>query len=153
MLSFFKKKEKKKKSPVPPFDAKLIKKFHKDHAKLVETISEIESAYAQGKVKDVKRKLQGLKLAILGHFMEEDLKLYWYLKDRYKDDPSTIETVKIFESSIKKIQREVIGFIDRYTQEEMPLDETFKEEFDAIVNALSSRIMTEESNLYTLYLK
>lgn len=90
---------------------------------------------------------------MLGHFMEEDIKLYWYMKHYYKDSEHTINTIKTFEESIKKIQKDVVAFLDYYSQETIMLDETFEKEFNSIIDALSTRIVTEESNLYTLYIK
>jgi len=152
MFGFFK-KEKKKKSPVPDYDAKLIKKFHKDHEKLVKQITLIKQAVETNRPEKAKQGLKQLKMEMLGHFMEEDIKLYWYLKDRYKDSPDTIETIKMFEESIKKIQKEVVAFIDHYAREDIKFDMVFDKEFSGIVDALSTRIGTEESSLYTLYVK
>ena len=152
MFSFLK-KEKKKKSPVPDYDAKLIKKFHKDHKKLVMHIENINKAFQANNIVKAKQSLQKLKMEMLGHFMEEDIKLYWYMKHYYKDSEHTISTIKIFEESIKKIQKDVVAFLDYYSQETIALDKTFEKEFNSIIDALSTRIATEESNLYTLYIK
>jgi len=152
MFGFFK-KEKKKKSPVPDYDGKLIKKFHKDHEKLVQHITNIKKAVETNHPEKAKQGLKQLKMEMLGHFMEEDIKLYWYLKDRYKDSPDTIETIKMFEESIKKIQKEVVAFIDHYARDDIKFDMVFDKEFSGIIDALSTRIATEESSLYTLYVK
>jgi iron-sulfur cluster repair protein YtfE (RIC family) len=151
MFGFFKKE--KKKSPVPDFDSRLIKKFHKDHEKLVKVVTDIVNAVESNEIVKAKRELKKLKMELLGHFMEEDIKLYWYLKTHYKESENTIETIKMFEESIKKIQKDVVKFLDHYAQPEVALDQTFKKEFDAIVEALSTRMATEESNLYPLYTK
>ena len=152
MFSFFK-KEKKKKSPVPDFDRHLIKKFHKDHEALVKHITQIQTAVKNNQPMKAKQGLKQLKMKMLGHFMEEDIKLYWYLKDRYRDSPDTIETIKMFEESIKKIQKEVVAFIDHYARDDIKFDMVFDKEFNGIIEALSTRIATEESSLYTLYVK
>lgn len=152
MFGFFK-KEKKKKSPIPMYDTKLIKKFHKDHKKLVGHIGDIQKALSVGNMAKVKLGLKKLKIEILGHFMEEDIKLYWYMKHYYKDVPDTVKTIKVFEESIKKIQKDVVQFLDYYSQETSKLDSVFEEEFNAIIDALGTRIETEENNLYTLYIK
>jgi len=152
MFGFFK-KEKKKKSPVPEYDAKLIKKFHKDHEKLVKQVTLIKKLVATNETAKAKQGLKKLKMELLGHFMEEDIKLYWYLKDYYRDSPDTIETIKMFEETIKKIQKEVVAFLDYYAQENIKFDMVFDKEFNGIVEALSTRIATEESSLYTLYIK
>ena len=149
MFSFLKSKN----SRGLDFDSKLIKKFHKDHEKLVKTITKISENLEQNKEKKAKTLLKQLKIEILGHFMEEDIKLYRYLKKYYAESTDTMALVKNFETSIKTIQRDVIDFLDTYTQEESTLDENFKKKFYAIVDELGTRIETEEQSLYTLYVK
>ncbi|CAA6817876.1 MAG: Unknown protein [uncultured Sulfurovum sp.] len=143
----------KKKSRIPLFDAKLIKKFHHDHIKLVKSIGDINKALEQGNSHKVKKLLLRLRMEILGHFMEEDIKLYWYLKDYYKDEENANSLVKTFDTSIKMIQKDVIKFLDYYTQDYVPLDMEFQQKFDMMVSKLASRIESEESNLYPLYQK
>ncbi len=152
MFSFFR-KEKKKKSPIPPYDAKLIKKFHKDHEKLVTQIGIIVKHIETKKIEKAKEGLKKLKMSILGHFMEEDIKLYWYLKDYYKENDSTMEIIIMYEESIKKVQKTALAFLDKYSAENIPLDTVFNKQFDEIIDVLATRIETEENNLYTLYVK
>jgi regulator of sigma D len=149
MFDFFSKKD----QNGPKYDNKLIKKFHKDHEKLVKTITKIVKSLEKKEDKKSKALLKQLKIEILGHFMEEDIKLYRYLKKYYATAPDTMELVKHFESSIKTIQKDVINFLDTYTQENKTLDKAFETKFYAIVDELGNRIKTEENNLYTLYLK
>lgn len=155
LFGLFGKKEEKKKSHVPPYDAKLIAKFHKEHKNLVSHIGAIHKAMDGGGLGTgkVKKLLQSLKMELLGHFMEEDIKLYWYLKDYYKENDNALRVVKSFESSIKEIQKDVMYFFDYYSQDEVALDDEYIQKFERIVEALSSRINSEEENLYTLYIK
>ena len=150
MFWFFKKKKKK---IGPEFDKKLIKRLQADHIKLVKQVGKIETAYAQENGKKAKRELQILKSLTLDHFIKEDLKLYWYLKTFYKEQPKTLEEIKYFEESLKDIQVSVINFLDQYLKQDVLLNSTFKNEFDEIVQALANRIKTEEKNLYPLYKK
>ncbi|WP_457746724.1 hemerythrin domain-containing protein [Sulfurimonas sp.] len=152
MLSFLKKSNKKDKN-MPDYESGLIKKFHKDHKKLIKHIGNIQNAVKAGKDAKAKGYLQDLKVEMLSHFMEEDIKLYWYLKSYYKDVDGAMQTIHMFEESIKKIQRSVIDFLDKYAESARPLDATFKQGFDEIVTALATRITTEEESLYTLYKK
>ena len=148
---FFKKK---KKSHIPEYDSGLIAKFHNEHKKLVDHIGEIQKVMDAGAIGTgkVKKLLKSFKMELLGHFMEEDIKLYWYLKNYYKEDELSLSVVKEFEDSIKKIQKDVMHFFDHYSLNDVPLDKEFEATFKEIVDALSSRIASEEENLYTLYL-
>jgi hemerythrin len=149
VFKIFKKSEK----TTLAYDSKLISKFHKDHDDLVAHIMDIQKALDNNKEKKAKQFLKQLRMRILGHFMEEDIKLYWYLKRYYNEHHEISQTIAMFEKSIKDIQKEVIGFLDYYLQEGQKLDARFKEKFSEIIQTLSSRIQTEESNLYTLYVK
>ncbi len=149
MLGIFNKKSKKN----LVHDKKLITRLHKDHQKLVELIGKTLAAIESTNVAKTKKYLKKLREAILEHFMQEDIKLYWYLKRYYTPESDTYKRIEAFESSIKKIQREVLGFLGHYSKEETVLDSTFKEKFSTVVQELGARIETEEKNLYPLYLK
>ena len=154
LFGLFGKKEKKK-SHVPEYDARLIPKFHHEHKALVSHIGKIQEAMDEGALGTgkVKKLLKSLKMELLGHFMEEDIKLYWYLKEYYKEDAGALSIVKSFEESIKEIQKDVLHFFDYYSRDDVPLDEEFGKKFAEIVEELSIRITSEEENLYTLYLE
>ena len=148
MFWFFKKKKKKF---GPEFDKKLIQQLEKDHKKLLNQVDKIETAYSKNNEKTIKKELKTLKYIIIEHFRKEDIKLYWYLKILHKDNCQTVKEIKYFENSIKDIHVAVIGFLNYYTEQNILLNSTFKNEFDKIVHALANRIQTEEKNLYSLY--
>ena len=135
------------------YDKKLISKFHKDHQKLIELIKTTHEAIEANNIKRSKKYLIKLRMSILEHFMEEDIKLYWYLKRYYKKNPDTLNTVEMFEETIKDIQRDVLSFLSKYSKEDIELDGLFKRKFLATVKEFATRIKTEESKLYTLYIK
>ena len=143
--------KKKQKDFRPEYDKKLVKQLQKEHLALFKKVHKIEIALFKKNVTKTKLELQQLKNATLEHFVQEDIKLYWYLKTLYKDDAQTLEKIQIFEESIKDIQVTVIKFFEHYTKKDTALDDTFKEDFNGVVKALVNRIETEEKNLYPLY--
>jgi len=149
--SFFNKMKKTKKTKTP-YNSKLIAKFHKDHKKVVGIVQKVEQAIAEQDKTAIQTHLKSLKMTLLGHFMEEDTMLYQYLKEYYKDVPSTYELILEFYDSIKDIQRALLKFLDKYINSNK-YDSVFEKEFDGIVQALSHRVESEESSLYTLYVK
>jgi len=153
LFGLFGKKEEKKKSHIPPYDSRLIAKFHNEHKTIVSHIGSIQQAMDEGAIGTgkVKKLLKSLKMELLGHFMEEDIKLYWYLKDYYKEDANALEIVKSFESSIKEIQKDIMHFFDYYSRDDVALDSEYIQKFSQIVEELSVRVNSEEENLYTLY--
>ena len=150
MFGFFKKS---KDNTSLKYDSGLIKKFNKEHANLVSHIGDIQNACSQRNQKKAKKHLQNFMVELLGHFMEEDIKLYWYLRDYYKDQEQASALIKSFENSIKEIQRDVMKFLDHYSRSDISLDEKFKSQFADIIDTLASRISSEETNLYPLYVK
>ena len=151
MFGLFNKEDKNQDKLV--YDKKLISKFHKDHHKLIEMIKTTHEAIEANNIKKSKKYMTKLRMAILEHFMEEDIKLYWYLKRYYKKDTDTLNTVEMFENTIKDIQRDVLAFLSKYSKEDVELDLIFKEKFIAMVKEFGTRIKTEEDKLYTLYIK
>jgi hemerythrin-like domain-containing protein len=149
MLSFLKRKKIAKNGM--EYDPKLIKKFHKDHSQLNKLITNILLAIEENQYHKVKELLKKFKIELLEHFMQEDIKLYHYLKSYYSGDLKNLELITMFEDSIKTIQSNLIKFLDKYAQESTPLDQKFEKEFEGIVKNLSKRVKTEEQSLYTLY--
>jgi hypothetical protein len=150
-FGLFKKEE--KKSRVPKYDSKLIDKFLSDHKKLVQRIGDIQKSIDTKNIKKAKQHLNQLRMEMLGHFMEEDIRLYWYLKDFYKDEKSVLTIVNTFESSIKTIQKDVMNFLEYYAKDETALDAEFIQKFEDIVKKLDARLQSEETSLYSLYNK
>ncbi len=145
-------KKERKKDGSPTYDPKLIPQFLRDHKELVKQVEAINEAIEKGASETkIKQMLKLLKTKLLGHFMTEDLKLYRFLRTRYKNDRDVLATIGSFESSIKEIQREVLQFFDHYTIEGVALDREFVKKFSEIADALATRIDAEESSLYTLY--
>ncbi len=149
MLGIFSRK--KEIEGVGTYDPGLIKKFHKDHEKLVKIVTAINDSVAEGNDKKARKMLKKLKTAILYHFMEEDINLYWYLNKYYKGNKEVLGIVESFETSIKEIQNTVTDFLDYYVKEDVALDNEFKVKFKELVNVLAARIEIEEEKLYTLY--
>ena len=151
MFGLFKKENKNQDNLI--YDKKLIPKFHKDHNKLIEIIESAHKAIEADNIKKSKKQLMKLRTKLLEHFMEEDIKLYNYLKKYYKEDVNKLRTIKMFETTIKDIQKDVLAFLGKYSKENAELDAEFKENFIQMVKKFDTRIKTEEEKLYTLYIK
>ncbi len=151
MFSFFRKK--KKSDDIVEYNPNLIEKFCKDHKKLVATVTKVFQELKKQDVIAIRNSLKSLRLGIIGHFMEEDISLYRYLENYYKDDKNTLKLIMAFETSIKEIQQTVLAFLDKYISDKADYDRIFEARFKNIVTALATRIEAEENNLYTLYIK
>ena len=49
------------------------------------------------------------------------------------------------------IGKVVFAFLDKYTRADARFDASFRQEFEAIGSALTTRISAEENDLYSLY--
>jgi len=145
--------KKKRSKHMPDYDPHLIEKFKKEHEELVSYISSIQEAMEQGVSGTgiVKNSLKHLRMQLLGHFMEEDIKLYWYMKEYYKEDPTAYDIVMTYEESIKDIQKDILKFFEHYSRDDVRLDAEYRRKFRQIVSELSDRVSSEEEHLYTLY--
>jgi hypothetical protein len=143
----------KKSKHTPDYDPHLIDKFIKEHKELVSYIGSIQEAMDQGASATgiVKNYLKHLRMQLLGHFMEEDIKLYWYMKEYYKEDPTAYDIVITYEESIKAIQKDILKFFEHYSRDDVKLDAEYRRKFRQIVSELSDRVKSEEEHLYTLY--
>lgn len=146
-------KFKKEKKTTVAYNSKLIQKFEKDHKKIVQLAGKVFQAIEEKNPKKVQDSLKMLKVSLLGHFMEEDTALYQYLKEYYKDNATVYELILEFHSSIKEIQQNLLEFLNKYTKQGARYDATFEKSFNEIVEALGARVESEETNLYTLYIK
>jgi len=152
-LDLFNFGKKKRNKHMPDYDPHLIDKFKKEHEELVSYIGSIQEAMDKGASATdiVKNSLKHLRMKLLGHFMEEDIKLYWYMKEYYKEDPTAYDIVVTYEESIKNIQKDILKFFEHYSREDVTLDLEYKRKFKQIVSELSDRVNSEEEHLYTLY--
>jgi len=132
------------------YDKNLIKGFKKEHKKLVSTLTKIINEKNEKKIKKL---FIIFRTDLLGHLLSEDVRLYKYLREHYKNNQNTLTLILEYEESIKGIQKVVLSFINFYMQPNARFDNIFKTKLNDIVGALLSRIETEENNLYTLYVK
>ena len=153
MFSRFFRRDNKRKKTEQPYDSRLIDRFRAEHRDLAKLLGIVHDAQEIQNSAKVKTTLKKLKTKILGHFMQEDVILYRYLKAYYKDEVASYEIICAFEAEIKDIQRAALKFFDKYTTPGAMYGPTFVREFEEIVEAIVLRVETEESNLYPLYVK
>jgi len=132
------------------YDKNLIKEFKKDHKKLVKILTKIVH---EKDATTIKQLFIVFRTEILGHLLSEDIRLYKYLREYYKNNQNTLKLILEYEQSIKDIQKAVLNFIEFYTKNNVKFDDLFKTKLNSIIEALLSRIETEEKNLYSLYVK
>lgn len=127
---------------------KLVKKWTKDHVKIVELSHKIISKYSLHDYPSAKKHLQELSKVAINHLMVEDIELYKLLKEDKKIDRKTQKHITEFKESFRTIKMSLIVFLTKYSNPNVVLDEVFFKSFNEIVKILLERIEFEEKNLY-----
>ena len=137
MLSLFESKNK-----------KLVKKWKKEHERLVVLANKVLSSYVKGEESETRRQLKKFVDAAMEHLSDEDVELYRILRDPERKDQETEKYVNEYYNTFKDTKSTLMRFLSKYVRPETPLDEEFFETFEKIAGVLRERIDYEEKNLY-----
>lgn len=136
------------------YDPALIGRLTGEHKELLSLYDQVAKAVAANHIAKVPSLLGEFKVSLMEHLLQENVKLYAYLKTNLATNEQNSEIINEFQHEMGKIGRTVMGFLRTYTETPLTpenLDE-FKKQFEAIGAALVSRIQREEQTLYTLYM-
>ncbi len=129
---------------------KLVRKWEGEHEQIVVLAHKVIGEYTKNNHKKAKKHLKELNSVAVDHLMNEDITFYKMLRDQKRLTPMAETQIKEFVKSFKGTKTALMNFLATYTKEEMPLDETFFNTFNEIVEILGQRIEYEEKNLYSL---
>jgi hypothetical protein len=130
-------------------NAKLVKKWHKEHEQIVVLAHKIIGAYSKNEHDIAKKYLKELNVLAVDHVMDEDIQLFKIVHDEKSIDRETEVLVDDFVHSFKKTKLALMDFLSKYSRPEVPLDEEFFRQFNEIVDVLGERINFEEKNVYS----
>ncbi len=128
---------------------KLVKKWEKEHEKIVVLAHAVIAAYSKNDHDSAKKALKELNNLAVDHIMNEDIEFYRLLKDKKRVDEKTEKLVNEFTATFKGTKITLMNFLTQYSRPEATLDQEFFDTFNAIVGILGERIEFEEKNLYT----
>jgi len=129
---------------------KLVKKWQKEHEKIVELAHKVIGEYSKNNDAGAKKALKELNELAVDHVMNEDIEFYKLMRDEKRIDSKTEVLVDDFIKSFKQTKLALMGFLSKYSKDETPLDDEFFKTFNEIVDVLGERIDFEEKNLYYL---
>jgi len=129
---------------------KLVKKWTKEHERVVFLATRVIEEYSRHKPKNAKKYLRELNSLTVGHLMNEDIEFYRLLRDKKRLTVENKVLVDEFTDTFKGTKTTVMNFLSLYSKEDSVLDERFFKKFNELVEVLLKRIAFEEHNLYKL---
>ena len=131
--------------------ARLIDELKKDHAA-------IESMLARAKDPSISHKeahkiLIAAQASLLAHLKKEDAQLYPVLNRAAASDPNLKRTVDFYAKDMEEITGNAIGFFQKYSAADAPIDIEFARAFGKLFSTISRRQRSEENSLYKEYEK
>jgi hypothetical protein len=127
---------------------KLVKKWKKEHEKIVVLAHNVIGAYSKNDHKKAKKELKALNEIAVDHVMNEDIEFYKLLKDQKRNDSDTERMVRNFTQTFKGTKIALMNFLTKYSHPDTKLDSEFFDSFNELVGVLAKRIDFEEKNLY-----
>ena len=120
-----------------------IQLWHKEHAKILEALTELIKLDIFSRAGQMK--LQELRRAVESHLTNEDLHLYPLLKKAAENDIGLRRELFLFATDMDQITGEIKAFFRR--EERDPMSKDIPAEFYKISCAIRSRISREENIL------
>ena len=129
---------------------KLIKKWTKEHEKIVLLTHQVIAEYSRNDHKKAKKKLIALNSLVIDHVTDENIKFYKLVKDKENSSIKNEKAIHEFVETFKETKMSLMQFLTKYTRESAHLDDKFFTTLNEIAEVLIERIDFEEKNLYHL---
>ncbi len=127
----------------------LVKKWQKEHEKIVELAHKVIAEYTKNNYKATKKALKNLNELAVDHIMNEDIEFYKLMRDDKRIDKDTERLVNDFTRTFKQTKLTLMSFLSNSSKPDTELDSSFFETFTELVDILGQRIDFEEQNLYS----
>jgi len=129
---------------------RLIKKWKKEHEKIVLLAHKVIAEYSKNNHKKAKKILISLNNLAIDHIIDEDLKFYKLLNGEQRILPERKASIEDFIDTFKDVKIELMSFLTKYTRKDSILDDKFFQQFNKLAEVLIERIQYEEKNIYAL---
>jgi hemerythrin len=129
---------------------KLVRKWTKEHEKIVLLINRVIAEYSKNNHAKAKKLLTALNNLVVDHVTDENIEFYKLLKDEKRLSPKNKHYTEEFIETFADVKKDLMKFLTKYTRKEVPLDDEFFETITAISEILLDRIQYEESKLYAI---
>lgn len=146
-------------SPAAPgtrihYEPELIAQLKGDHQRLLDLYQQIQEKFEEGDYTAVSKQLDQFRVALQGHLLTENVRLYVYLDHCLGATESNAELIHGFRREMEKIGRDVMNFLRKYRAigVDRELAPAFSKDFAVVGEKLTERIEREEQVLYPLYM-
>jgi len=129
---------------------KLVRKWKKDHEKIVLLTHKVIAEYSKNNHKKAKKTLVTLNNMVIDHITDENIEFYKLLNDKNRLTNKNKKHTEEFIDTFKETKMTLMQFLTKYTQKETPLDNEFFTTLNKLAEVLTERIKFEESNLYSI---
>lgn len=142
------------KKPGIAYDQSLIKDLEKGHEILIENFGRtLNDGFERRDFTLLSKQLGEFKVLFQSHLLKENVKLFCYLEQSMKSDPTSLLAMRGFRKDINYWSSAVISFCKKHEQ---PIEvffeqDSFKSEYQAVGRALIHRVQLVESEMYPLY--
>ncbi len=128
----------------------MVKKWKKEHEKIVLLTHEVIAEYSKNNHKKAKKALVSLNNLAIDHITNENIEFYKLLKDTHKVSVKNRQHIEEFVSTFKETKMELMHFLTKYSRDAVVLDDEFFKTLNELAEILIERINFEEKNLYNL---
>lgn len=137
-----------------PYHPELMQQFAGHHASLRKLFAAIESDAERDNFKGAAASLEAFRRVLMAHLLEENLKLYTYLRKCLINDDASAHIVRDMKKEMGAIGTQVMAFLDGYINTGITSanKHQFLADLTAVGAALADRLEREETTLYTLYM-
>ena len=129
---------------------KLVKKWKKEHEKIVLLTHKVIAEYSKNNHKKAKKVLTSLNNLVIDHVTDENIEFYKLLNDKDRLTHKNKKHTEEFINTFKDVKMTLMQFLTKYTRDETPLDDNFFTTLNKLTEVLVERIKFEESNLYSI---
>jgi len=129
---------------------KLIKKWEKEHEKIVLLVHQVIAEYSKNNHKKAKKVLISLNNIVIDHITNENIEFYKLLKEEKKHHTDDAKAIEEFSDTFKETKMTLMNFLTKYSRQDIPLDDDFFTTLNQLADILVERIDFEEKNLYHL---
>jgi len=130
---------------------KLVKKWTKEHEKIVSLTNMVIAEYSKNNHKKAKKLLIELNNLVVDHVTDENIEFFKLQRDT-ENKLSNKNTLLIneFIKTFADVKKDLMKFLTKYTKKDTPLDDTFFDTLNKLAEILLERIKYEESKLYNV---
>jgi len=128
----------------------MVKKWKKDHKKIVLFTHQVIAEYSRNDHKKAKKKLVALNSLVIDHITHENIEFYNLLRDTNKLSLKKRKHIEEFVATFKETKMELMNFLTKYSRDAAVLDDDFFKTLNELAEILIERINFEEKNLYSL---